>query len=213
MQKLIFNLLITLASAVFFIHVQAQKVPCPPEGGPKRGGHPLTEEKKELNRKKNRSAAEPGTDPVVLSIKDLLQGKKPVKDRHDFKEGTYVEINDGYMMDFEEKGPEDCNCHLAQKKKATGDVHIVLCTQGNLEKEDNDFTLVVEITPSYKALHHGYTSTLNKLKGKMVTVRGYLFYDDDHEGNSLNYCKTCTKKVVWRKTCWEIHPVTYIGKQ
>jgi hypothetical protein len=71
---------------------------------------------------------------------------------------------------------------------------------------------VVEITPSYKALHKNVMDSLKLLKNQKVTIRGYLFYDSEHERNSINYCKTCTSKNVWRKSCWEIHPITYIGK-
>lgn len=184
---------------------------CPPEGKAKKGKPALTEEKKEFNRKKNKSSKEPSnSNPKIYSINDLLQGTKPVADENHFTEGTYVEISDAYLMTFEEQGPEDCNCHYGNKKKHTGDVHINLCNESNLKAANNNYTMIVEITPSYKALHPKYATELKALKGKKVTVRGYLFYDE-HQGNSINYCKVCSDRGVWRKTCWEIHPVTFIG--
>jgi hypothetical protein len=35
-----------------------------------------------------------------------------------------------------------------------------------------------------------------------------MFFDEEHKGSAKNTCKTC--EHVWRKTCWEIHPVTKI---
>jgi hypothetical protein len=212
MKKL--QTLLYLAAAMLMLTGQAaaQTPDCPPEGGPGKGRPPLTAEKKEFNRKKNRPAAEPEVQPLVFSINDLFRGTGPVHDREDFSDTAYVELHDAYLMSFHEQGPEDCNCHLATSRERTGDVHINLCTRDNLAAANNNYTLVVEITPSYKALHPGYTEALQALEGKKVIVRGYLFYDDEHERNSVNYCKTCSEKGVWRKTCWEIHPVTYIGE-
>ena len=202
---LVYVLAILVASA------SAQTVKCPPEGGPQQGGKPLSEKEKIFNTRKNKSAKEPRIKPLKLTINDLLQGTKPVKDSASFKEGTYVELSGGYLMSFEEKGPESCNCHLADATKGTGDVHINLCTRDNLQAADNNYSLIVEITPSYKALHPQYTDLLKSLKGTKVVVRGYLFYDYEHKQNSVNYCTKCEGKSVWRKTCWEIHPITYIA--
>lgn len=207
---LVFPMLIVL-SIHFFSTVNAQKTECPPEGS-SNTRRSLTESEKEFNRKKNKSAHEPNHEPKVLSINDILKGENAVQDRDSFQEGVYVEIRDAYLMSFGERGEETCNCKQAKESLANGDVHINLCTKKNLSTDNNDYTFIVEITPSYKALHPEYKSQLPALKHKKVTVRGYLFYDYEHTGNAINYCKKCTKNGVWRKTCWEIHPVTYIAE-
>jgi len=189
---------------------QPKKV-CPPEGGPKKGKPQLSDDYKEFNRKKNRSAAVPGNSPEVVRLEDILQGKQPVDDKDDFNEGVYIEINDAYLIDYKQQKGESCNCYYANSDKSKGDIHINIGRKESLTKKDNAEYMVVEITPSYKLLHPNHLSDLRSIKGKKVTIRGYLFYDKEHKGNSVNYCQACTKRGVWRKTCWEIHPVTFIG--
>jgi hypothetical protein len=211
MKKLLTLTVVVFSTFILFESSRAQPLKCPPEGSGKPGDPPLTIEKQEFNKRKNRSSEEPSITPVIYSIDYLLKGTQPVHDEDSFTEGTYVEINDAYLMEFKEQGAEDCNCHLADASKGTGDVHIYLCTLSNLATAYKKYSLVVEITPSYKTLHPNYKMELKALKGKKVTVRGYLFYDE-HQGNSINYCKKCNDKSLWRKTCWEIHPVTYIAE-
>jgi hypothetical protein len=206
------RLFLTVATLLFFWTVAfGQGTGCPPEGGPKPGRPALSSEKMEFNRKKNRPASEPGYTSAVISIDTLLKGTGAVHDRDTYPDTSYIELQGAYLLKFEEQGPEDCNCHLAASSRRNGDVHIVLCDESNLRAGNNNFTMVAEITPAYKALHPGYHESLDSLRGRRVTVRGYLFYDGEHERNSVNYCKTCSDKGVWRKTCWEVHPVTYIG--
>lgn len=49
---------------------------------------------------------------------------------------------------------------------------------------------------------------IEKLKGKKVTITGYLFPDKKHWANSVNINPAGTD--LWRDTEWEIHPVAKI---
>ena len=187
------------------------KEKCTDEGSGKPGGKELSKDQKEFNKKKNKIAAAPNDKPKIVSINDILQGKKKVEDKDSWEEGTYIEINDAFLMDAKQQGGEECNCYEADSDPSKGDIHINISTEDNIAKKNNDYFMVVELTPSYKQLHPNFDSELKKLKDKKVTVRGYLFYDYDHKQNSVNYCTKCTGKAIWRKTCWEIHPITFIG--
>jgi hypothetical protein len=211
MKKLLtaFLLLFILPAVFAFIEIT---IGCPPEGRERPGKKPLTEEEKEFNRKKNRSCEVPAGEPKVLTIEQLLQGKVAVNDSADWEEGTYVEINDAYLIDMKPQKGESCNCYEGDTAAGRTDLHINIGRVESLTEKNNDHYMVVEITPAYKTLHPDHKTHLDSLKGKKVTVRGYLFYDSEHWYNSVNYCRKCTGTAVWRKTCWEIHPVTYVGE-
>jgi hypothetical protein len=210
MKKAVFIFLSCVAIVSFsFEFVYAQK--CPPEGR-KQGGM-LSPEEKAFNKKKNKSSVVPKAKAEIISISALKSGKTKKDDKDYWYEGAYIEVNDAYLIDYKEQGGETCNCQEADNDvdDSKGDVHINIGNRKDLTDRNNDYYVVVEITPSYKKLHPDYKRELKELEGKKVTLRGYLFYDSEHERNSINYCSTCSEKGVWRKTCWEIHPVTFIG--
>ncbi len=183
---------------------------CPP-GGKTKAGETPDEEMVKFNKKKNKSSREPSKEPETLSFANLKSGNTKKDDREWWYEGAYVELTGAYLIEYKEQGGESCNCYEAENDKAKGDVHINIGTKTDLTKKNNNYYVVIEITPSYKKLHPNYKAELKELKGKKVVVRGYLFYDTEHEHNSINYCQSCSETGVWRKTCWEIHPVTYIA--
>lgn len=203
------------AAAVFAalasVNIFAQ---CPSEGSIDPNGSrtsPLTHEEKAFNKKKNKSARVPSSAPEVISINELKSGRTRKDDRDWWWEGAYVEINDAYLIDFKLQGNEQCNCYEGDDDETMADIHINLGNLRDTRDKDNNFYVVVEITPDYKKRHQNVRQKLEALKGKKVIVRGYLFYDGEHERNSVNYCESCSDNGVWRKTCWEVHPVTFIG--
>lgn len=176
---------------------------CPSEGRSKSPNNPLNDKEKALNRAKNRSAAIPPGSATYWDISEVIHEPKH-DDRDEFNQGDYVYV-EGYLITYTPEGGESCNCYLADHNKTKyGDIHIYIGLTKNAKKQD---CIVVEITPKYKNLYHDYLSFLQQAKGTQVRVFGYLLYDYIHERNSANFCTTCTTPTVWRKTCWEVHPI------
>ena len=167
-------------------------------------GNTPKEPKRSLNIHKNAPVTvSAGKKPETISLNTLLPSiKRP--DRKIYADGAYVTTT-GYLISFEEQGGEACNCGKANKKLKTGDVHMYVGLKKNALKKD---CIVVEITPAFKKAHPDYETLLGK--NIQIQITGYLLYDFIHEGESMNTCTKCTK--AWRRTCWEIHPVTDIVK-
>lgn len=165
-------------------------------------GDATTQKKKELNKKKNKKLVVPATVEVqYVPLKNFLPRRKRVE-KHLYLEGAYV-YTEGYMTSADEQGPESCNCRKASKEAKDGDVHMYLSIKADDEKKNS---MVVEITPAFKKKFPDYENFLEK--NTRIRVYGFLFYDTEHEGNSFTTCQQC--RNVWRKTNWEIHPITDI---
>ena len=197
MRPLIFIIAIALSYSSF-----AQ---CPPEGKSK-SGDPVSDKEQILNKAKNQNAGVPSGYADFWDISEVI-GEPKHDDRNEFTQGQYV-YAEGYLITYTLEGGESCNCYQADKNKAKyGDVHIYIGLTKDAKKQD---CIIVEITPKYKKIDTGYLSFLQQAKGTQVRVFGYLLYDFMHERNSANFCTTCTQPTVWRKTCWEVHPVVAI---
>src|SRR5690242_20639720 len=91
---------------------------------PKAGIYSNEKEKK-LNLLKNASAKLSHTQTAEsLPLKNLIPSKRRI-DKDLYLNGAYV-ITEGYLISFEEEGPESCNCNKASKSKKNGDVHMYL---------------------------------------------------------------------------------------
>ena len=188
----------TLLIIILFIQGFAIAQPCP------RYGNSTTPEKRKLNTLKNTGVTVSASRvPESLPLKNLITSKKR-KDRNLYADGAYV-VTEGYLISFQEEGPEACNCDKAKAKLKNGDVHMYIGLKKNAVKKD---CIVVEITPAFKKKHPDYETLLDK--NIMVRITGYLLYDFIHEKDAINTCTSCTG--TWRRTCWEIHPVTDIEK-
>ena len=171
--------------------------PCPPEGS---ATDPV---RRQLNINKNQSAAVPKKKAVAWDIKQVINADMH-DDKNDFEVNAYVTLN-GYLVSFKEEGPESCNCKEADAGDKTGDVHIYIGLHPDAPKNE---CVVVEITPDFKRLHPDYEKYLHN--NVPITITGYLLYDLEHRPQATNTCNKCT--TTWRKTCWEIHPITAIKK-
>lgn len=176
---------------------------CPMEGRAKPGGRrSLTDREMELNRYKNADPVAPkDKEPVSLDLATIV-GSSAHSDEHEYANGTFV-TTEARIVKYTEEGPESCNCYEADKADHDGDVHVYLSTDSDVPL---DQCMVAEITPEFKKLHPDYDKMLQR--GQKVRVTGYLLYDFMHERNAANNCSSCDE--VWRKTCWEIHPVVSI---
>ena len=171
---------------------------CPPEGDATQAS------KKELNKKKNKSVnVNSSIEPEELELRKLLPSKQRKNDKTLWREGAYV-VMEGYLVDFAEQGAESCNCGEANASDKTGDVHMFLGLAKNSAKKN---CMVIEITPKFKDKFPDYENDFLKKKAR-IRVYGYLFYDFPHEKDAFTTCNACTH--IWRKTPWEIHPITMI---
>lgn len=157
----------------------------------------ISEKTKARNRLKNRDAAPTDIDDSV-TLAELL--KKANDDAFEPTQG--VEIM-GYVVDVTPGGKqESCNCG----RKDIQDIHIdVVLRKSQASNKRQHF--IVEITPRWqKEMGKNIKEVRKEIKNKCVKFTGFLFYDSIHADEAQN---TNPKgKNVWRKTAWEVHPVT-----
>ena len=65
---------------------------------------------------------------------------------------------------------------------------------------------IVEITPKFQEELGDFETIRSELKGNWVKFTGWLFYDSIHADEAEN--STPGRKGNWRKTAWEVHPVS-----
>ena len=98
----------------------AQAQPCP------KYGNSTTPEKKKLNTLKNASInVSSSVSPLSIPLKNLIPAKKR-KDKNLYSDGAYA-YTEGFLVSFQEQGPEACNCNKAKAKLKNGDVHMYIC--------------------------------------------------------------------------------------
>lgn len=155
---------------------------------------------RDLNTKKNRTTY-PQKKSTVLSLDSIL---KIGDDRKRFSDTSLVSIT-GYVFEIVGAGKESCNCDSLGYTNT--DIHIYV---GKKSAKSKSECFIVELSPLSKRKFPEKKSTKdwNVLLGKEVTFTGWLFFDWEHIGNASNTCKKCTR--IWRRTAWEIHPVTKI---
>jgi hypothetical protein len=168
-------------------------------------GDATTAKDKALNTAKNKDVKVPASlQPQDLQLNMLINSRRG-DDSKRYMNGAYIATS-GYLVSHEEQGPESCNCKMASADKRDGDVHIYLGLTADAAKRD---CIVIEITPAFKKVHPDYADLLND--HTKITVKGYLLFDEHHRANALNTCTKCTGPGIWRRTCWEVHPVTAIA--
>ncbi len=214
------SLVLLAATCLVSINVNA-KHKAPPVGhqevlpdkcpliGARPDGSPPGQRERTLNPKKNRRTAPTpqDIDKSVSLAKMLANGNDQT--RFDEKKGAEIS---GYVVNVEQGGhPETANCGNLTEELT--DTHITIAV-GNTN--DLTQTLVIEVTPWWREAMKAQgvdwtTATLRKtIKGKTIKVRGWLLFDLDHIDEAINTRKADAKKNPWRKTIWEIHPVTAI---
>lgn len=158
-----------------------------------------------LNIKKNMSVQNPMAMPSLWDIIAVINASRH-DDRNDFVEDLYVYLQ-GYLVDFQEQGPEPSNCNKASKALKNGNVRIYIGLKPRARKRN---CVVVEITPDFKRLYPNYEKQL--IKGTKVKVAGYLIYDSEYKENTTN-TSTKRRRDLWRKTNWELHPIVSIERK
>lgn len=173
---------------------------CPPEG------ETVVARIEELNRLKNRAVGPAPSQVLGVPIEDLMFTED---DETRWRTDQAVDVV-GYVIEIKPGGKETCNCGATGV--ANTDAHIELVqSPDESEKEDR---FVVEVSPTWRRFMNARgedwsTSSLKaRFEGKWVRVRGWLFFDREHRHNALN--TNPDGKKIWRRTAWEIHPVTAI---
>jgi hypothetical protein len=139
----------------------------------------------------------------------------------------------GYLFYVKEEGAETSNCGLTgEPPEGTNvDYHIGIGfdaklaegvpTMNKLAAADKAAfnhslktnSVVVEMTPHYRALYENKVWTfenVNAVLGKQVRVVGQLMFDNEHDISSQNCYRAKTdsdRKLCWRYSVWELHPV------
>jgi hypothetical protein len=159
-----------------------------------------------LDRQKNRTNLPKESDfNPKATLEAMLQ---PGDDTKRWSVNSAATIT-GYVRLVKPGGPETVNCMA--KGVPNMDTHIELVPQ----KGDGETSVVViEVSPRIRAImkqkgEDWSTDALEKrLKGQVITVQGWLFFDAEH----ANEAETTHPGGAhnWRGTAWEIHPVTGI---
>ena len=112
-----------------------------------------------------------------------------------FKTTQVVSVT-GYITLVKYGDPETCSCGSTSEDDL--DYHIQLAK--NPTATDKQI-MICEVTRYNRCITY---AELKALEHKKVTISGYLFFDLEHEGNSVNVNPSATD--LWRATAWEIHP-------
>lgn len=140
-------------------------------------------------------------------------------------EGQYFTVVGYLYYETLSSGGESCNCDI-QKSDPADDYHIGVGFDENLaataEQVNNNHkhpkfndlqqnSIVVEMTPHYRAKYHNGKWTepkLDKALGYQVKVVGQLLLDNDHMGADAVCSAPGAASNCWRLSPWELHPVT-----
>ena len=168
--------------------------------------------------------------PGGLEKKNHEQFAQQLKD---LGEGETFGI-EGFLYDFKKTEKETSNCQIEDEQGDTEgtnvDYHIwvgfdealaeVIRSGKKLTPSQKRKTrtggYIVEMTPHYRATfaEDVWTlSNLRKARGRRVRVVGQLLADNEHNIPSQNCAIAKTagqKKLCWRASAWELHPVTQL---
>jgi hypothetical protein len=140
-------------------------------------------------------------------------------------EGQYYTMVGYLYYETLSSGGESCNCDI-QKSDPSDDYHIGIgfdeglagtAEQVKNNHQDPNFSslrkgsIVVEMTPHYRAKYHNGKWTepkLDKALGYQVKVVGQLLLDNDHMAADAVCSAPHASSNCWRISPWELHPVT-----
>lgn len=157
---------------------------------------------------------------TTLQLADVVNAPNDMPE--EWYEGMPVELTAYAVKIFLNPRGEGCNCSKSSvnyntSTDAWADTRIYLTLKCD-EFSDTSSYLLGEVSPRIKQLqalkgNNFSTSSLEEnFEGQWVKVRGYLFYDCEHEDESTNNgARRKTHKTnTNRLTGWEIHPIISI---
>jgi len=125
-----------------------------------------------------------------------------------FNEQNSAEI-EGWITHVKVGGDESCNCNTNDVQYM--DTHIYV---GATATTPDSQCVIVEVTPrirqlmSQQGVDWSTNTLISTLTHQYVRISGWLFYDQEHWENASDNPQHAS--LVWRASCWEIHPVTDI---
>lgn len=176
---------------------------CPPQGNAR------SQHNQGQDRLKNRiTEPEPADIDLSVTLEDFM---RPGNDVTRFSNNRAVTIV-AYLRSAQGTGAESCNCDVSDESLT--DTHMNLVA-GPLDARK---PVIAEITPVWRLIHQhdgledwSSQAIIAKYEGKKVRITGWLFFDDFHIDEADNTDPGDHKgKKNWRRTCWEVHPVTSI---
>lgn len=216
----------TLSFVIANVEAKKTKVPCDP-----LTGDATAPGAKALNPFKNRST--PPTSRQIDRRISLAAMLKPGDDTNRFPMTKAATIT-GFVVSAKIGGIETCNCHATDPVNRDTHIDVVtdarfavpklikVTTKGKngkkrtVNKDSNQkFHVIVEVTPRVRKQMKAKgvdwsTATLAKtLPGHRVSFTGWLLFDTEHKDEAEN--TNPGRKLNWRATCNEIHPVTAIS--
>jgi hypothetical protein len=189
------------ASENFYVLQTGKK--CPPEGT----GSSL--KSKKINREKNRH-----THPKLADIDEdisLAAMLAPGDDGNRFSSDKAARITGLVLRVIPGGSGESCNC--GAKAHIDMDTHIELALSPGAHAKQR---VIVEVSPRFRKMMKEAAPSVDwssaalkkDIKGKWVTVTGWLLFDYHHADEAEN--TNPGNKENWRATAWELHPVTSI---
>lgn len=155
---------------------------------------------KKADSLKNRNFS-PKTINPKITLEAILSGGTNEANEYSPEEGADLS---GYIILVKPGGSETCNCH--SKLPEDKDIHIELALHPH---DPASKAMVCEINRYTKHDMAQFTiPNIKKLIGTKVTIRGLMFYDEEHKQNATATNPKGTHN--WRYSCWELHPVSSI---
>jgi len=174
---------------------------CPQKGDSGNAAH------QKLDSYKNRSVQSKGA-PIVVDLYKLTMKNAGRNDETSFNDEEWASVS-GLIVLVKKGGSETCNCHSI--KDTDMDWHIELAPYSPddpIHTEEVPFdkrsVMICEVSRYTKSATGLTYKELEGLKGKLVTITGYMFFDQEHKQNAYNTNPKGTD--IWRGTAWEIHP-------
>jgi hypothetical protein len=119
----------------------------------------------------------------------------------------------GYLYYYQSAGAESSNCELTGVDNVDFQIGVGFAPapEGASRNELQQKSIVVEMTPHYRAQFHPNDWTLTSLGtalGHKVRIVGQLLADSEHNKPSDNCALADKTTHCWRYSIWELHPVT-----
>jgi hypothetical protein len=188
-------ILVTTIGSAFAVYLLL-RCKCP------ESGIGFTQERLSLQRLKNRVALPREDDFDSRATAESMLADGNDTDRWSSAKAVRVKV---FVISVASARPEAANCF------ARRDTHIHAALRANAPKSEH---LVLEVTPRLEdfarqqGLDWSATTLKQTLEGRWVTFEGWLLFDAEHAKESENIRPASPEN--WRRTAWEIHPITHI---